>query len=208
VGIVGDVHQYRLDLSPTAEFYLPLAQQARGYMTLVALSSSSVEETIQAVSRGVVQVDSTRALSQISTIDELIAKSEASRRFVLNLLSAYGGLAVFLAVVGIYGTISFTVVSRNREIGIRMALGAQRVQILSMFMRQVLKLALPALMIGTLLVVAGGPLLRDVLFDVKALDPVIIAVAAAGLTGIAILASLAPIRRATKCDPNRSLRED
>jgi ABC-type antimicrobial peptide transport system permease subunit len=134
--------------------------------------------------------------------------SLAPRRFVLRLLSGYGVLSVLLAVIGVYGTVSFTIVSRHREIGIRLALGAQRSQIFSIFLHQVLTLALPALVIGTLLIAVAAPLIRDVLFEVESLDPIVIILAAAGLTCVAVSASISPIRRATLLDPTVSLRDD
>jgi putative ABC transport system permease protein len=208
IGVVGDVHQYQLDLSPTPQFYLPLAQQSRGYMTLVVRSPLPADETVQTVTRAVLQVDSTRALSRVATLDRLVADSEATRRFVLGLIAGYGALAAFLAAVGTYGTFGFMVATRRKEIGIRMALGAQRSQIRELFLRQVLGCAGPALLFGGLLIAAAGPLIRGVLFEVGSLDPVVVVLSGGALTLIALVGSLAPIHRAMQVDPNTALREE
>lgn len=208
VGVAGDIHQYGLDLEPVPQFYLPMAQQARGYMSLVVKSDLAPDQTLRVMRETIAGVDATRALSKVATLDEWVAKSMAQRRFLLSLIGGAALLAVILAVVGIYSSLNFHVARRTREIGIRVALGAARSSVVRLVGGRLAAIGAVAMLGGLVLVYAAGPLLRGSLFNVSPWEPDVLAAGAILLTACAGLAGLAPIRRALRVDPVISLREE
>ncbi|MBX9602453.1 MAG: ABC transporter permease [Bryobacteraceae bacterium] len=208
VGIAGDIHQYGLDLQPVPQFYLPLAQQARGYMTLVVKSDLAPDQTLRVIKETIAGVDSTRALSKVATLEEWVAKSMAERRFLLSLIAGAAGVAVILALVGIYSSLNFHVARRTREIGIRVALGAARSSVVRLVGGRLAATGVIAIVFGLGLLSAAAPLVQASLFRVSAWEPDVLAAAAILLLAAAGLAGLAPIRRALRVDPAISLREE
>lgn len=203
VGVVNDVRQYGLDVAPAMQVYLPLSQQSRGFMTIVAQGTGLRE----AIRRAVKTVDPTRALTGESAMTDVVEASVAHRRFVLSLLLIYGGLALLLALVGIHGVSGYAAAQRTREIGIRLAVGAQAGQILALLLRQALRIVFVGLALGAAAYLAMAPLLRSMLFETGVLEPRL-AVPAGVLLGIvALLASLTPALRASRLNPVDVLRE-
>jgi predicted permease len=202
VGVVGDVKQLGLDSEPSMDEYFPnLFVQF-----LVIRTTGDPSSLANAVRRQIHAVDAELPISDIRTMDELMSESARSRRWTMGLLAAFAGLALVLALVGIYGVMSWSVAQRTREIGIRMALGAQSGQVLAMVLRYALRLTAIGLIIG----VAGGLALRRVLsslvFDVSTADPLIYIGAVVLMLAAALLACYVPARRASRADPLVALR--
>jgi len=206
VGVVRDVKQHGLDREDRMQLYLPEAQYPTGYMTMVVRSSAEPSALLGAVRREVGAADRELAVYGVATMAELLADSVALWRFTMLLLGVFAAVAVALAGVGIYGVISYTVTQRTREIGVRVALGAQSRDVL----RLVLGRGLALVSVGIALGLAGGLALTRVisslLFGVSSRDPLTFASVAALLAAVALLACYLPARRATKVDPMIALR--
>ncbi|MGH9826986.1 MAG: FtsX-like permease family protein, partial [Blastocatellia bacterium] len=142
----------------------------------------------------------------VKTMDQIVGDSLAQRRFYMSLMSVLGALSFLLAAIGIYGVISYSVAERTQEIGVRVALGASRREILSMVVGQGLRLALAGAAIGLIAAVAVTRVIESFLFNVKPRDPITFAVISGVLIAIALAASYLPARRATRVDPISALR--
>jgi putative ABC transport system permease protein len=206
VGVVADVAQYALDRQPPMQIYLPDAQYPASYMTLVVRTESDPTGFVPAVRNEVRAMDKEQAVFSIATLEELIGASIALRRFLMLLLMSFAAVALALAAVGIYGVMSYAVRRRTREIGIRMALGAQASDVLRLVAGQGLRLVLSGVLIGLVAAFGLTRLLSTLLFEVSATDPLTFALIALLLTMIALLACWIPARRATKVDPMIALR--
>ena len=211
VGVVGDVRQDSLEAEPAPMIYVPLAQATFGFfgdwgMTLVARTKSETSAVINEVRQLARDLDPTLPLFEISTLDQLMRDSLEERRSLLLLLECFGGLALVLAAIGLYGLVSFLVSQRSHEIGIRLALGAQLGDVLRMAIGQGLKLALIGIGIGLVAALALTRLMSSLLFGVGATDPLTFGVIALLLISIALLACLVPARRAMRVDPLIALR--
>ncbi len=206
VGVVQDVKQAGLDAPHTMQVYLPHAQYSTGYLTLVVRTKSDPLSLAVDVRRQVMQVDPDQAVSNIASMDQVLSDSAASRRFSATLLGTLAGLGLLLASVGVYGVVSYGVSQRTREIGIRMALGAARRDVLSLIVGQGMKLLLLGVAGGTVSSLLLAPVLSGLLFGVGPRDPVAFAVSAAFLALVAFFACYIPARRAAKIDPMVALR--
>jgi putative ABC transport system permease protein len=206
VGVVADVAQYALDHKPPMQMYLADAQYPASFMTLVVRTASAPAGFSAAVRNEVRALDKDQAVFSITTLEELLGASIAIRRFSMLLLLSFAAVALALAAVGIYGVISYSVTQRTHEIGIRMALGAQTLDVLRLVVSQGLRLVLSG--VGAGLVAAFGltRLLSTLLFEVSATDLLTFGLIALLLTAVALLACLIPARRATKVDPMIALR--
>ena len=150
----------------------------------------------------------TQPLYQVFTMNEVIERSLANRRLTLSLLGIFAAVALVLSAAGLYGVIAYLVAQRTREIGIRMALGAGRRQVLGMVMRQGARLVFGGLALGLVGAFAFSRVLGNMLYGVDARDPVTFAVVATMLGGIALVATLIPARRATRVDPMLAIRSE
>jgi len=215
VGIVGDVKIDGLDQTrPSAALYFPLDQVSApingGWssfpMTLVVRSTSSPQGLVSAVSNVVYNVDREMPLRDILTMDDLVANSLTQQRFNMLLLGAFAALALLLAAVGIYSVLSYSVKRSVREIGIRLALGAQLRDVLRMVVVEGMKPVLLGVLIGTAGALAMGHILSSLIFEVKPSDPLTFLAVTTLLAAIALLASIIPAYRATKVDPMVALR--
>ena len=217
VGIVGHVKQWGLDLDDTqslrAQLYIPCMQMPDDFITLVSSGTSLVVRydgnltpVFDAIRRTSRQMSSQQVIFGDQTMESIIADSIAARRFAMILLGAFAVLALGLAAIGIYGVIAYVVGQRTQEIGIRMALGAQRRDVLGLILWQGTRLALLGVAIGMAGAFALTRLMTDLLFGVAATDPVTFALLAGILTVVAMAACYVPARRATRVDPVTALR--
>jgi putative ABC transport system permease protein len=206
VGIVGDVKQYGLDQVTTMQTYEPYIQQTFPYMTLVVRTTGDPTNLNAAIRSEVLKLDKEQPTTNFKTLNEFFSISIAQQRFSVVLLGVFAVVALVLSAVGIYGVLSYAVTQRTHEIGIRVALGAGR--------RDVLRLVVGQGMLLTVIGIAGGlgaafaltRLMASLLFGVTATDAVTFASVASLLLAVALLACYIPARRATKVDPLVALR--
>ncbi len=215
VGIIGNIRENGLKTGDQPVMYVPQSQITDGLTQLAnsvlplswivqtAVDPSSLSAAIQ---HEIQSVDSQLAASKIRTMDQVISESTARQNFNMLLLTIFAGLALLLAAIGIYGLMSYTVEQRTQELGIRMALGASRGDMLKLVVRQGLLLAGIGVLVGLAASFALNRLLADLLFGVKATDPVTYAAVTVILISVALLASYIPARKATQIDPMIALR--
>jgi putative ABC transport system permease protein len=208
VGIVPDVLHKRLEDGPDIQAYVPHAQWVDGFMLLAVRTTADPAGAIAAIRQAVSAVDKDIPISQIATMEQLVATTTAQRRFTMLLAGVFAGLSLLLAGLGIYSVIAYTVAQRTHEIGIRMALGAQMRDVLRLVLRQGMKLALVGVGVGLLASFGLTRLMQKLLFGVSATDPLTFTGIALLLTFVALLACWIPARRATKVDPMVALRTE
>jgi putative ABC transport system permease protein len=213
VGVVGHTMHEGLDADPRLQLYLPYRQPLPGWGALssMALAVRTAGEPLRmtrAVRNAVQSVDKEMPISNVKSMDDLIGSSVGQRRLSMILLGTFSGIALLLASIGIYGVMSYSVAQRGREIGIRMALGAERGRVLGLVVGQGMALAGLGVVIGLAGALALTRLLGNQLYSVTPTDPGTFTAVAALLTGIALLATLPPALRATRVDPVVALREE
>ena len=207
VGVVGRVKMEGLSQdSKRVQGYFPFAQIPNGGMTVIIKAAGEPNQLIAAVRQQVKSIDPDQPIYGIRTMDEIRAESVAPERLNLTLLSIFAGIALILAIVGIYGVMSYSVTQRTHEIGIRMAIGAQPRDVFRMVLRQGMMLALIGVVFGLIGAFGLTRLMATMLFGVEPTDPATFATIAALLTVVALVACYIPGRRATKVDPVVSLR--
>jgi putative ABC transport system permease protein len=208
VGIVGDSHNVGLNEPPTPLLYLPYHTFPLAFMSIVVRSTAGVG-TMASIARSEVKsIDPDMPIDRIVPLHDLLDESMAEPRFRTLLLAAFASMAVVLAAVGIYGLISFSVVQRTREIGIRVALGAQPSQVVRPVVREGLTLALAGIGLGAIGSLAATRVLTTFLFDVRPGDVVTHLTVALLLLAVALLATYIPSRRAAHVDPITALRAE
>jgi len=208
VGIVGDVRNNGLDQEPDQAVYIPQAVDPFHYTRLLARTAGDPMSFEKAIRAAIREVDPAQAVFHVQPMDDYVASFLSDRSFTLTLISLFGTLALLLAAVGIYGVISYTVGLRTREVGIRMALGAERVAIMKMILRDVLMLLAGGLATGYLCAITLTRFLSHLLFEVRPTDVVTSASVALVLASVAILAAYLPARRAAAVDPSQALRSE
>lgn len=214
VGIVADVHHRGLDAVPRPEMYRPHTQFRYGGPSAAAVPTMTwavrtTGDPLAAASdaRAAVRaVDSGLGVSDVATMEQVVNDSTSDRRLNMLLFGLLGGLALALATVGVYGVVAYSVSQRTHEIGLRMAIGAQSSDVLLMVLGEGGRLALFGVAIGSAVALASARMIRGLLFEVSATDPTTFVAVAAGLIGIALLASYVPAHRATRVDPMAALR--
>ena len=220
VGIVGNVKHFGLGEEAPPFVYAPYAQQPavfpggatrahlhKGVLLRAAAGTHGGSTTLAgAAKKAIAEIDPNQPVTNIMSMDEVLARSLGDWRFYMQFLGIFAGVAVLLAAVGIYGVMSYTVNERTHEIGIRMALGAYRADVLGLIARLWLKLTVLGVVVGGALAVALARLIGTFLYGVKPTDPLTYGAVALGLAGIAFLACYIPARRAIKVDPIVALR--
>ena len=208
VGVVANLKFNTLTSPIVDEMYLPLPQNPRTTATLIVRSQSDPQSLVTAVRQQLRRIDSSLAIAGIQSLDEVVASSVAQPRLVLQFVTVFAGLALLLSAIGIYAVLAYTVSRRKRELGIRMALGAQRWQILILVLRNGMALTLVGVACGVATSLALTRLLAGLLFDIRATDPLAFSAAAFLLTTTALLACYLPARKASRMDPIVVLRSD
>jgi putative ABC transport system permease protein len=209
VGVVG--HTKTSDLAADVvkgRYYYPLLQQSFSFpfTTFIARTDADPARLTSPLREAVRAIDPSLAVSRIKLLSDLVSASLAPRRFVVTLLGIFAGLALLMAVIGLYGVISYSVTQRTQEIGIRMALGAQASEVLGLVIGQGMQLAGIGAAIGLMASLAFSRLLKNQLFQVSAFDPLTFLITALVLVTAALLATYIPARRATRVDPMEALR--
>ena len=208
VGVVGAVKRDSLNAPALSSLYRPMRQGFPSSMRLVARAELDPASLAASVRSAVSAVDANVPVSDIRTLDELVAASAARPRFTMLLLGVFAGVALLLGAVGIYGVIAFAVARRTREIGVRMALGAESGSVLRMVMREGGTLALIGVVLGLAGAFAVSRLLAGLLYGVTPSDPLVFVTVPVLLTAVALIASLIPAMRAAHVDPLVALRAE
>jgi putative ABC transport system permease protein len=206
VGVVGDVKQEGLSADAYPQLYTPVAQNPQRGVYLSLRSAGDPIAAAPALRRSVKEVDADVPLADVMTMEQRVAGSVTQSRVNTALLAVFAAVALVLAGVGIYGVTSYSVEQRTREIGIRMALGAKPGDVLRLVVRQGMTPVLVGLAVGLVGAFAATRLLRSMLYDVSATDPVTFAAVAFFLVTVALLSAYLPARRATRVPPTEALR--
>ena len=206
VGVVGDT-LYQVGQKPMAALYFPILEGVPGGMLAVRAESEPLQFSVP-VQKQIASLDPELPVSDVRTMDEVIGKSLMNARLSASLVLAFAILSLLLASVGLYGVLSYLTTQRTTELGIRMALGAQRDQLLQLMLFDGLRPALFGLGLGLLASVAATRIFQSMLFGTKPLDPVVLSGVIATLLAVAVLACLAPAWRASRLDPMQALRAE
>jgi putative ABC transport system permease protein len=206
VGVVGDVHHMSLAQEPDTEIFMPWAQNPRPDMRLALRTSIDPLRFSPTLRQAVMELDRDQPVSRVASMEQNLAASVATKRFSTLLLGLFAALALVLAAIGIYGVVSFSVTRRRREMGIRMALGARRQDVLAMVVGQGTFLAISGVAIGLGAAFALTRVIRSLLYGVTATDPWVFIAVSLLLIAVAALASYLPGRRAARVDPMVALR--
>ena len=209
VGIAGDVRHVDVALGATPQMYLPQSQVTDGFLTLVVRTRNEKPEAVTEPIRGAIRdLDPGVPIYDVASMSELVRRSAAPRRFVMQLLGTFAGVALLLAAVGLYGVVSHAVTQRTREIGIRVALGARPGDVTRLVLSNGAATVATGLLVGLVAALALMRLIRSVLYDVSPGDPLALAGAAAVLAAVAFAAHWLPARRAARVDPVVALKSE
>ena len=208
VGVVADVREGGLANAPVSEFYLPSALSPPQTAFLVVRTEGDPMRFVNAIRRQLWAVDSSQSISDIKTMDAVYAATLGQRRLTLLWIGSFGGVALLLALVGVYGLIDFTVSQRAPEIGIRRALGATPANILRLVLRRGLLLSVAGGLAGLLGARAMAGFLQELVFEIKPTDAATFASVFVLFVTVALAAAWRPARRASRIDPMTALRSD
>jgi ABC-type antimicrobial peptide transport system permease subunit len=209
VGIIGDVKDAGLDEPDPPQIYLPYRQWPVGRMSVVLDTAVPPRTVAEAVRRQVYSIDANLPVANVLTLEELVARSISQPRFYMTLLAVFAAVALALAAIGIFGVLSYAVAQRTREIGIRMALGARRVTLLGLVVREAIVMASGGVVLGMAAAfILSEWLVAQLLFETSPHDPLTFALVAAVLSAVSLAAAYVPARRATRVDPIVALRGD
>lgn len=209
IGVIGNVKQYGQDEKTFSTIYTPFAQTGSKVILardLVIRTASDPLSIVEEIRRAVAAVDRDQAISSVKPMERYLSESLADRKLYMTVLGGFAASALILAAIGIYGVISYWVTQRRREIGIRMALGAQVKQILKLVLGRSVRLIVLGVLAGSAGSLLLGHWMQSLLFGVRALDAEVFLAVTALLAGVAMLASYLPARRASRLDPNIVLR--
>jgi predicted permease len=210
VGVATDVKNRGLALDAQVQLYFPFSQLPWGNMNLLVRTAANPNTMVSAVRAQVAAIDSDQPVTNIQTVDEIMDGSRAQPRFILLLLSVFSAAALVLAIIGIYGVLAYSVAQRRQEMGIRLALGAEKADILRMVVGHGLKLTITGVAIGLAAALAMSwimaSMLSGLLYKISARDVTTFVLAPVTFLVISLLASYLPARRATQVDPNEALR--
>ena len=208
VGVVGDIHHSSLDSLPRTTVYWALPQFPSQFMSVVVRTAGDPLAAVPAIREVVRRVDPNVPMAEVKPMSAYLGDTVARRRFFTTALGVFAGLALTLAIVGLYGALAFSVAQRTREIGVRVALGAQREAVLAMVLREGLRVTGFGLAVGALAAFAATRVLSTMLFGVGPRDAATFGLTAAVLVAIALVASYVPARRALAVNPVDALRQE
>jgi putative ABC transport system permease protein len=208
IGVAGDVKSDGFEAPSVPHIYVVLGQFAPVNAVVFLRSRGDVEHLGEAVRQQVESMDPNVPVHSIMSMDQIIARSVADRRFALELLGVFAAVALLLAAIGIYGVMAYSFSQRTHEVGIRIALGAQRLDILRMALGEGMRIVVIGLAAGLAGAATMTRFLRSMLFDVAPGDPITFFSVSAILAGVALFACYIPARRATRVDPLTALREE
>ena len=201
VGVVGDVREFGLDQATTPVMYFPVDQQPTGGMSYLVRSAAPTAEVSRRFASALQSVDAGVPIFALRPFESFLSDSVAQRRFTLVLVGTFAFLALLLAAVGLYGVIAYSVRQRTKEIGVRMAIGADAARIARLVASESVRMVAFGLAVGLLGALGTARLLAGFLYGVRPADPTAIVAAAGVLSAAAVLATLLPVRRATRVDP-------
>ena len=208
IGVVGDVNQIGLDVPTEPEAYVPMAQRPERMhdgATLLLRSTTDPAALNTAIRDRITAIDADIPTT-ITTFESVVLGSVADRRFTMLVLTAFGSFALFLAAVGIYGVLAYSVNRRTREIGVRMALGAEQSRVLGLILRDGMRSVVPGIAVGVVGALLLSRLMAGLLYGIAPTDPLTFAAVVGVLIVVTLAASLVPARRATKVDPMVAIR--
>ncbi|MBF5045668.1 ABC transporter permease [Aggregicoccus sp. 17bor-14] len=208
VGVVGDVREWGLDVPARPTAYFSALQAGPSAVSLVVRTRAAPTALLGSLRTELARLDSGLPLFEVAPLSEVVEASVGQRSLTLALMLGFALVALGLAGLGLYGVIAFGVAQRSREVGIRLALGARPAQVLRLVVGQGLRLALAGVALGLVLALALGRLLGGLLYGVQPADPLTLLAVPLLLTGVALLASWVPARRATRVDPASTLRAE
>jgi len=207
VGIIRDLRSDGLDISGIPHIYLPMYQSPDRGLSVVLRTSLPASALDAQIRREIQSIDPGLPVFDVASMDEVVDRSLAARRFSAQLVGIFAALSVLLASIGIYGVLAYMVGQRSREIGLRMALGAARGDVLRLILRKGTVLALAGIVAGLFISAGTSSLMASLLYGVRPLDPAVFLIVPLLLLAVAVLASYLPARRASKVDPMFALRE-
>jgi putative ABC transport system permease protein len=208
VGIVASLRHDRLDRPARDEIFLPLAQRPFGSMTFVVRAAGDASTLLEPARQAIWAINPAQTIYRAATLDELVENTVSPRRFALGVMLGFAALALVLAIAGIYGVLSAITIARRRELGLRVALGASRADVVALTLRSGARMAGLGLLIGLAGSLGAAQLLRSFLFGVTPLDPPTLGAAAVLMATAATAACYLPARRAAEADPVAVLRSD
>jgi ABC-type antimicrobial peptide transport system permease subunit len=208
VGVVGSVKQYDLESESRVTLYFAASQEIGSTMYLVARTTTAPLSLVASITSEVRSMDPNVPIFDVKTMDQRLSESLARRRFAMMALGVFAGFALMLAIVGIYGVISYSVAQRTNELGIRLALGASQFDVLRLVLSSGLRLSLIGIAFGIVLSFAVTRFLSSLLFGVRATDLFTFGALSILLVAVSLLACYLPARRATKVDPLVALRRE
>ncbi|HKB12597.1 MAG TPA: ABC transporter permease [Vicinamibacterales bacterium] len=208
VGVVGDVKYRGLDLTAPPEIYLPYAQQPVDTLTIALRTRGEPLSLVPTARAALVAIDRDLAIDAVHTMEDLVGRSIAERRFTTLLLAAFATVAVLLAAVGVYGVLAYLVTQRTQEIGVRLAMGAAPGDVVRLFVREGCAVATTGVALGLASALAAARALTSLVFGVTTSDPLTFFGVAAALAIVAVVASYVPARRAARVDPMTALRAE
>jgi len=206
VGITGNAKNNGLALEAEPQIYLPFPQLPWGNMNLFVRTAAEPRSLVAAIRKEVAQIDPDQPINRVQTVSDVMDSSRSQPRFTMILLAIFSGTALVLAVVGIYGVLAYSVAQRRQEMGIRMALGAHKADILRLVVGNGLLLTVLGIAIGLAGALAFTRVMSSLLYEVGARDFTTFAVTTGSFLVVALLASYLPARRATRVDPIQALR--
>jgi len=201
VGVVNNVRDFGLNAESQPEVYVPYLQHPRAFMNLVVRTSSDPLGLASTIRRDVQDMDKNQAVYDIKTMDSVVNDSIKMQRFSAMLLGAFSGFALFLAAMGLYGVLAYSVSQRTQELGLRMALGAQNSHVLKLVVNKAMTLVLIGVLLGLLGASAGTRLLSSVIYGVSPTDPFIFTMVSMVLIAVSVIACLIPAASALRVDP-------